>query len=82
MLGDEHPYGHIVEQEGDVSAIRLPHVQWFFQRYYRPDNATLTAIGGFDPARLRAEIERYFGPIRSTGPAGPRRPRRSTSTAT
>lgn len=64
-----HPYTNFMERERDVHAIRLPHVQWFFQRWYTPDNATLVVVGGFDPARVRASIERYFGPIRRSAPA-------------
>jgi len=68
-FGDEHPYRAIVERADDVSAARLRHVQWFFQRYYAPDQATLVVVGGFDPARVRPLIERRFGPIRRSGPA-------------
>ena len=69
VFGETHPYSQIVEREGDVAAVRLRHVQWFFQRHYRPDNATLTVVGGFDAERMREAIERYFGRIRATGPA-------------
>ncbi len=68
VFPEGHPYTRFVEREDDVRAIRLPHVQWFFQRYYGPDDATLIAVGGFDPARVRASIERHFGPIRRSAP--------------
>lgn len=68
VFPEGHPYTRFVEREDDVRAIRLPHVQWFFQRHYAPDNATLIVVGGFDPAPVRAAIERYFGPIRRSAP--------------
>lgn len=68
VFPEGHPYTRFVEREDDVRAIRLPHVQWFFQRYYAPDNATLIVVGGFDPETVRASVERYFGPIRRSGP--------------
>lgn len=81
MLEDEifradHPYHDLHEREEDVSAVRLEHVQWFFQTHYAPDNATLVVIGGFEPAEARALVERYFGAIRRSAPA-PERPRPS-----
>lgn len=63
-----HPYDGIVERADDVRAVRLRHVQWFFQRHFAPDRATLAIVGGFDPTTLRAEIERHFGPIRRSAP--------------
>lgn len=67
-LGDAHPYRALVEDAEDVAAVRLPHVQWFIQRYYAPDRATLVLVGGFDPERVRPLIERHFGPIRRSAP--------------
>lgn len=67
-----HPYTRFVEREDDVRAIRLPHVQWFLQRHYGPDDATLLVVGGFDPERVRASIERHFGPIRRSAPRAER----------
>ncbi|MFK7990790.1 MAG: M16 family metallopeptidase [Sandaracinaceae bacterium] len=71
---ETHPYARaIVERPDDVAAIRLPHVQWFFQQHYAPDNAVLSVVGGFDPEVLRSEIEARFGPIRRSAPR-PARP--------
>lgn len=67
-----HPYRRVFEHEEDIGAIQLPHVQRFFQTRYGPDDATLSLAGGFDPATARAAIERYFGPIRRSGPRAPR----------
>ncbi len=70
-----HPYTRFVEREDDLRAIQLRHVQWFFQRHYGPDDATLLVVGGFDVERVRASIERHFAPIRRSAPrAEPPRP--------
>ncbi len=64
-----HPYRGAVERAEDVRAMRPRHVQWFLQRHFAPDQATLAVVGGFDPAQARAEIARRFGPIARSGPA-------------
>ncbi|MGE0786967.1 MAG: M16 family metallopeptidase [Sandaracinaceae bacterium] len=69
VYGPTHPYAMIQERAEDVSAIELPHVQWFFQTYYAPDNATLALVGGFDPDEARGLVERMFGPIRRSARA-------------
>lgn len=70
VFPDGHPYAQpVIEREEDVRAVRLRHVQSFFQRHYAPDNATLSVVGGFDPEVIRASIERHFGPIRRSAPA-------------
>lgn len=76
VFPEGHPYAQpVIERESDVRAVRLRHVQSFFQRHYAPDNATLSVVGGFDPEVIRASIERHFGPIRRSAPAPePRRP--------
>lgn len=73
LYGEGHPYAMTAERANDVSALDLSSVQWFFQSYYAPDNATLVLVGGFDPARAREAVERYFGPIRRSGPRVERR---------
>jgi len=69
VFPEGHPYTRFVEREDDVRAIRLRHVQSFFQRHYGPDDATLIVVGGFDVARVRASIEQHFGPIVRSAPA-------------
>ncbi len=68
VFPEGHPYTRFVEREDDVRAIRLRHVQSFFQQHYGPDDATLLVVGGFDADRVRASIERHFGPIRRSAP--------------
>ena len=42
-----------------------------YQRYYRPENATLIAVGDFDVAEIEAKIKERFGSWQPTGDAGP-----------
>ena len=43
----------------------------FYHRYYRPERATLVAVGDFDPAAMEAKIRARFGDWKAEGPAGP-----------
>jgi zinc protease len=43
-----------------------------YQRYYRPENATLVIVGDVDPASVEAKIRARFGDWAGKGPAGPR----------
>ncbi len=62
------PYAHsVIGSPEDLDAAELPDVQEFFDRYYAPNNATLTVVGAFDEAEARALIDEYFGEI----PRGP-----------
>ncbi|HET7754562.1 MAG TPA: pitrilysin family protein [Anaeromyxobacteraceae bacterium] len=47
----------------DLSAATLEDVKEFFRRYYGPENATLAIVGDIDPAKTKAMVEKYFGPI-------------------
>lgn len=69
-----HPYAQIGDRETDLDALELDHARWFFQRYYRPDNATLVVAGRFDPAVVKPLIARYFGPIVSPKTGSKRAP--------
>ena len=63
-----HPYyADVIGSHADVEAARLNDVRDFFQHYYTPNNASIAIAGDFDPAQLKALLEKYFGPI----PAGP-----------
>ena len=43
----------------------------FYARYYRPERATLIAVGDFDPAAMEAKIKARFSDWQATGSAGP-----------
>jgi zinc protease len=70
-----YPPGHAMRDmsaraRDDLDALDLPAAQWFFQRVYRPDNATLALVGNFDSVLVKQSIERYFGAVRN--PSMPR----------
>ncbi len=67
-----HPYHSLLDDDSDLDAIGLPDVQWFFQQYYSPANATLIVAGNFDAVATLAMIERYFATIRPSTTASPR----------
>jgi zinc protease len=63
-----HPYyAAVIGSHADVEAARLNDVRDFFQHYYTPNNASIAIAGDFDPAQLKALLEKYFSPI----PPGP-----------
>lgn len=41
----------------------------FYERWYRPDRATVVVVGDADPAQLEALIAKRFGDWKPTGPA-------------
>jgi zinc protease len=64
-----HPYyANVIGSHADVEAARLNDVREFFTQYYTPNNATIAIAGDYDPATIKALLEKYFGPI-PTGPA-------------
>jgi predicted Zn-dependent peptidase len=63
-----HPYYQcIIGSIPEIQAAGVEDVKSFFREFYGPQNASLAIVGDFDPARARALVEQYFGPI----PAGP-----------
>jgi len=68
LFPKDHPYyADVIGSHADIEAARLNDVRDFFQHYYTPNNASIAIAGDFDPAQLKALLEKYFGPI----PAGP-----------
>jgi zinc protease len=41
---------------------QLEYSKLFFQRWYRPENATVIVVGDIDPPATVALVEKYFGP--------------------
>jgi zinc protease len=59
-----HPYnGAVIGSMADLSAATLDDVKGFFRDYYTPSNATLAIAGDFDPAAVKASIQKYFGSL-------------------
>ena len=63
----------VIGSHEDLQAATVDDVKGFFARWYVPANASLVIAGDFDPARRKALVEKYFGPIpRSPKPPRPR----------
>ena len=61
-------YAHnVIGSMDDLNAARVEDVQQFFDTYYRPNNATLTISGDFDPAEARQLVQQYFADIPNGG---------------
>ena len=45
----------------DLNSATLDDARAFHEAYYGPDTATLIVAGNFDPAKLDALVDRYFG---------------------
>ena len=80
MYPPDHPYHWpTIGSHEDVEAATVADVRAFFERFYRPSNASLVIAGDFDPAAARALVEGFFGwqprlppPTRAPRPAEPR----------
>jgi predicted Zn-dependent peptidase len=62
MYAPDHPYHWpTIGSHADLEAATVADVRAFFERFYRPSNASLVVAGDFDPAVARALVDRYFG---------------------
>ncbi|HET9337262.1 MAG TPA: insulinase family protein [Sphingomicrobium sp.] len=50
-------------------------IRSLYQRYYRPEKATLVFVGDVDPAEIEAKIKAKFSDWKGVGPAGSELPR-------
>jgi predicted Zn-dependent peptidase len=79
MYPPQHPYHWpTIGSHADLEAATVADVRAFFERFYRPSNASLVIAGDFDPAEARALVNKYFGwqpklprPERAARPADP-----------
>src|SRR6185437_11663226 len=51
-----------------VDALTLANVKDYFATVYRPDMTTLVIVGDVTPQQAKAEVEKYFGGWKATGP--------------
>jgi zinc protease len=69
MYPANHPYSH--PQHGlntDINNYTINDIKKFFYTFYRPNNASLTLSGNFDPDIAKQLILKYFGPLQA-GPS-------------
>jgi zinc protease len=68
MYPDRHPYSwSVIGSMQDLTMASMEDVMAFFNRYYTPNNASLTIAGDFDPQVAKALVDRYFANL----PPGP-----------
>lgn len=61
-----HPYQHpTIGWRKDIEVVTPEGLRSFYDRYYWPNNATVSVIGGFDSNQVMAEIRDAFGAIPS-----------------
>jgi zinc protease len=71
LYPEGHPYSWtVIGDMNDLKNATLEDVKNFHNKYYIPNNATLSIAGDFDPAEVKALVQKYFGEI----PAGPEVP--------
>ena len=60
----KHPYNWTpIGTIEDLEKVRPADCQAFYDRYYRPGNATLIVVGAVQEAQVRALVEQHFGSI-------------------
>jgi predicted Zn-dependent peptidase len=68
LYPENHPYHHpVIGSHADLEAATVDDVKGFFAQNYDPANASLVVAGDFDPAIVKAQIERLFGALPSRG---------------
>lgn len=61
----DHPYNwQVIGSLEDLQNATVADVKEFFNRWYVPNNVTLTIAGDFDKAQARKWVEKYFSEIR------------------
>ncbi len=68
-----HPYKRpVIGNIAQLDAATIEDVRRFHSTFYRPDNANLVVVGDFEPKRLDAWVDQYFGKIAKPRTAIPR----------
>ena len=61
-----HPYSwQVIGSLEDLQNATLQDVKEFYNRWYVPNNVTLTIAGDFDTVQAKAWVEKYFSEIKS-----------------
>lgn len=64
LYPEGHPYGIPLTGSGteeSISSIQRPDLVEFYNRWIRPDNATLVVVGSMSRDEIQPELERAFG---------------------
>jgi zinc protease len=64
LYGENHPYGMPMSGSGEENVVKeltLDEVRGFYQRWLRPNNATIVVTGDIAMPELVAKLEKHFG---------------------
>ncbi|TCL14238.1 zinc protease [Roseivirga ehrenbergii] len=76
LYPEDHPYNwQVIGSLEDLQNATLQDVKDFFNRWYVPNNVTLTIAGDFDPEQAKAWVKKYFDEIPTGEPVKPLSPR-------
>nr|WP_309758650.1 pitrilysin family protein [Flavobacterium sp.] len=65
LYPETHPYNwDVIGSLEDLQNATLDDVKNFYNRWYVPNNVTLTIAGDFDVKQTKAWVEKYFGEIK------------------
>ena len=64
----------VIGTEAALTGATEASVRAFHQRWYRPENCVIVAVGDIDPAKLEASIKTWFGGWQGVGPRTPEPP--------
>jgi len=57
-----HPYHHsTIGHRSDIEKVSIQKLREFYDTFYWPNNATVTVIGDFEPAKALAIVKKAFG---------------------
>jgi len=64
LYGEQHPYANPASGSGtaaSVASLQVDDLKAFYQRWLRPDNATLLIVGDTTMAEIKPLLEKQFG---------------------
>ena len=65
LYPEDHPYNwQVIGSLEDLQNATLQDVKDFYNRWYTPNNTTLTIAGDFDPEQAKAWVHKYFDEIK------------------
>ncbi len=69
LFPPNHPYNwQTIGSQEHLDAASLDDVHEFFQRFYAPNNASISIAGDIDMAAAKALVEKYFGDLQPVAP--------------
>lgn len=59
VFGEDHPYAKVATEES-INAVEREDILEYYQKFFLPNNATMTIIGDFDTDDMVSEIKALF----------------------